>query len=171
MAAGERGSAGDEGSSAGYSTEASARRPTCVLVADDEPPMRLLYRVNLELGGMTVLEASDGPAALAIAFADRPDVILLDGMLPGLDGWAVAAALLADSRKREIPIIFLSVHAELAHQARAIELGAVAYVAKPFNPVKLPELIESVIAGFGRGRRDARRTDELARITERPRKA
>jgi two-component system OmpR family response regulator len=70
---------------------------TQVLVIDDEAPIRLLCRVNLEAEGMSVLEAGDGPSGLDSARTAAPDVILLDVMMPGLDGWGVAEALLEAS--------------------------------------------------------------------------
>ncbi|HVH52093.1 MAG TPA: response regulator, partial [Gaiellaceae bacterium] len=69
---------------------------TRVLVIDDEAPIRLLCRVNLEAEGMDVLEASDGPSGLEMARDEVPDVVLLDVMMPGLDGWHVAEHLLED---------------------------------------------------------------------------
>ena len=69
-----------------------AGRSTTVLVVDDEAPLRLLCRVNLEGAGMTVIEATDGLSAIEQARARRPDVVLLDVMMPGLDGWQVADA-------------------------------------------------------------------------------
>ena len=72
------------------------RRMTRVLVIDDEAPIRLLCRVNLEAEGMQVLEAADGPTGLEKARAEKPDVVLLDVMMPGLDGWRVAEELLDD---------------------------------------------------------------------------
>jgi DNA-binding response OmpR family regulator len=119
-----------------------------VLVVDDEASMRLLCRINLELAGMDVAEAADAPTALAAARADPPDVILLDGMLPGGDGWAVATQLLADPRTAAVPIIFMSARAELSKQSQAIELGATAYLTKPFDPVGLADLIERVLGGI-----------------------
>ena len=73
---------------------------TTVLVIDDEAPIRLLCRVNLEAEGMDVLEAADGPSGLETARAEQPDVVLLDVMMPGLDGWRVAEELLDDPRRR-----------------------------------------------------------------------
>ena len=70
---------------------------------DDEAPIRLLCRVNLEAEGMSVLEASDGPSGLEAAASGTPDVILLDVMMPGLDGWGVAEALLEERRDRDDP--------------------------------------------------------------------
>src|SRR4029079_9264339 len=81
---------------------------TRVLVIDDEAPIRLLCRVNLEAEGMDVLEASDGPSGIDEARKHQPDVVLLDVMMPGLDGWRVAEQLLEDDRTSEIPIIFLT---------------------------------------------------------------
>src|SRR5207248_11324930 len=94
---------------------------TRVLVIDDEAPIRLLCRVNLEAEGMEVLEASDGPSGLEAARGSDPDVILLDVMMPGLDGWQVAEELLDDDRTANIPIIFLTARAELRDRARGLD--------------------------------------------------
>src|ERR671921_989507 len=101
---------------------------TKVLVIDDEAPIRLLCRVNLEAEQMDVLEASDGPSGLDQAREHRPDVILLDVMMPGLDGWRVAEHLLEDERTSNIPIIFLTARAEFRDRARGIDIGGVDYV-------------------------------------------
>ncbi|HZC75783.1 MAG TPA: response regulator, partial [Gaiellaceae bacterium] len=82
-----------------------------VLVIDDEAPIRLLCRVNLEAEGIAVLEAADGTTGLDLARAEQPDVVLLDVMMPGLDGWRVAEEMLEDDRTRGIPIIFLTARA------------------------------------------------------------
>src|SRR5262252_9089539 len=79
-----------------------------VLVIDDEAPIRLLCRVNLEAEGIAVLEAADGTAGLELARGEQPDVVLLDVMMPGLDGWSVAEELLEDELTQGIPIIFLT---------------------------------------------------------------
>ncbi|HEV8688023.1 MAG TPA: response regulator, partial [Gaiellaceae bacterium] len=84
---------------------------TKVLVIDDEAPIRLLCRVNLEAEGMDVSEAADGPSGLEKARAETPDVILLDVMMPGLDGWRVAEQLLDDPLTSGIPIVFLTARA------------------------------------------------------------
>ena len=89
-----------------------------VLVIDDEAPIRLLCRVNLEAEQIDVLEAEDGPEGLKLAKSERPDVILLDVMMPGLDGWEVLQCLLEDDQTREIPIVFLTARAELRDRAR-----------------------------------------------------
>ena len=137
---------------------------TRVLVIDDESPIRLLCRVNLEAEGMEVLEAADGPSGLDTARAERPDVILLDVMMPGLDGWRVAEELLDDNRTEAIPIVFLTARAELRDRARGIDLGGVDYVTKPFNPLELAPLVRELIARVERGERDDLRREKLSEL-------
>jgi DNA-binding response OmpR family regulator len=137
---------------------------TRVLVIDDEAPIRLLCRVNLEAEGMEVLEAADGPSGLETARAEIPDVILLDVMMPGLDGWRVAEELLDDERTQAIPIVFLTARAELRDRARGIDLGGVDYVTKPFNPVELAPLVRSLLARVGAGERDDVRREKLTEL-------
>ena len=134
---------------------------TRVLVIDDEAPIRLLCRVNLEAEGMEVLEAADGPSGLEKARSERPDVVLLDVMMPGLDGWRVAEDLLDDERTATIPIVFLTARAELRDRARGIDLGGVDYVTKPFNPVELAPLVRDLLARVERGERDDPRREKL----------
>jgi DNA-binding response OmpR family regulator len=135
-----------------------------VLVIDDEAPIRLLCRVNLEAEGMEVLEAADGPTGLEKARAEIPDVILLDVMMPGLDGWRVAEELLDDERTEGIPIVFLTARAELRDRARGIDLGGVDYVTKPFNPVELAPLVRDLTARVERGERDDLRREKLTEL-------
>jgi DNA-binding response OmpR family regulator len=137
---------------------------TRVLVIDDEAPIRLLCRVNLEAEGIEVLEAADGPSGLATARAENPDVILLDVMMPGLDGWQVAEELLDDERTEKIPIVFLTARAELRDRARGIDLGGVDYVTKPFNPVELAPLVRELLARMGRGEREDVRREKLSEL-------
>jgi DNA-binding response OmpR family regulator len=134
---------------------------TRVLVIDDEAPIRLLCRVNLEAEKIEVLEAADGPSGLEKARAELPDVILLDVMMPGLDGWRVAEELLDDERTARIPIVFLTARAELRDRARGLDLGGVDYVTKPFNPVELAPLVRDLIARVHAGERDALRREKL----------
>jgi two-component system alkaline phosphatase synthesis response regulator PhoP len=126
-----------------------------ILLIEDEAGVRLIVRVNLELAGLEVLEAADGVAGLAQARAERPDLILLDAMLPNLDGWQVAEELLHDPSTCAIPIIFLSAHADSTTRERALELGATDYVTKPFDPPALARAIDEILsarrAADGRG--------------------
>jgi DNA-binding response OmpR family regulator len=139
---------------------------TRVLVIDDEAPIRLLCRVNLEAESMDVSEAGDGPTGLAIARADQPDVILLDVMMPGLDGWQVAEMLLDDPATRDIPIVFLTARADLRDRARGIDVGGLDYVTKPFNPVGLAGLVRGVLGAVERGEREQLRSDKVAQLRE-----
>ena len=137
---------------------------TKVLVIDDEAPIRLLCKVNLEAEGMDVLEAPDGPSGLEKARDSRPDVVLLDVMMPGLDGWRVAEALLEDDRTNEIPIIFLTARAEFRDRARGLDIGGVDYVTKPFNPLELAPLVQSLLDRLDRGERDELRAEKLSEL-------
>ena len=139
---------------------------TRVLVIDDEAPIRLLCRVNLEAEGMDVLEAADGPAGLDKARAERPDVVLLDVMMPGLDGWRVAEELLEDPATSSIPIVFLTARAEARDRARGLDLGGIDYVTKPFNPVELAPLVRELIERVDRGERDDLRREKLAELRD-----
>ena len=138
--------------------------PPRVLIVDDEAPIRLLCRVNLEAEKMDVVEASDGIAGLEAARRERPDVILLDVMMPGLDGWRVAEELLEDPDTKSIPIVFLTARAELRDQARGLDLGGLDYVTKPFNPVELAQTIREVISRVEGGERDELRRAKLAEL-------
>lgn len=120
--------------------------PMRVLVIDDEAPLRLLCRVNLEDEGMEVLEAATGPAGLELARSARPDVVLMDVMMPGLDGWQVADLLLADAATSGLPIVFLTARAELSERARSLGIGGIEVVTKPFDPVELAEVVRAVVA-------------------------
>jgi two-component system alkaline phosphatase synthesis response regulator PhoP len=135
-----------------------------VLVIDDEEPIRLLCRVNLEAEGMQVLEAADGPSGLDLARDERPDVVLLDVMMPKLDGWKVAEELLDDERTNEIPIIFLTARAEFRDRARGLDIGGIDYVTKPFNPLDLAPLVRDLLERIERGERDELRGEKLAEL-------
>ena len=137
-----------------------------VLVIDDEAPIRLLCRVNLEAEQIDVLEAEDGPEGLKLAKSERPDVILLDVMMPGLDGWEVLQRLLEDDQTREIPIVFLTARAELRDRARGLELGGVDYVTKPFNPTELAPLVQGLIERVKRGEREEIRKERIAELRD-----
>jgi DNA-binding response OmpR family regulator len=139
---------------------------TTVLVVDDEAPIRLLCRVNLEAEQMKVLEASDGDTGLAIARAEQPDVVLLDVMMPGRNGWEIAEELLADETTNGIPIVFLTARAEVKDRAKGIDLGGVDYVTKPFNPVELAPLVRDLVHRVESGERDDLRREKFAELRE-----
>ena len=137
---------------------------TKVLVIDDEAPIRLLCRVNLEAEGMDVLEAPDGLTGLGLARTEHPDVVLLDDMMPGLDGWAVAQELIDDVETDVIPIVFLTARAEFRDRARGLDIGGVDYITKPFNPVELAPLVRRLLERIERGERDDLRREKLAEL-------
>jgi len=139
---------------------------TRVLVIDDEAPIRLLCRVNLEAEGMDVLEAADGPSGLEKARSETPDVILLDVMMPGLDGWRVAEELLDDGRTQQIPIVFLTARAELRDRARGLDLGGIDYVTKPFNPVELAPFLRGLLRRVELGEREEMRREKLSDLRQ-----
>jgi len=125
-----------------------------ILLVDDEPAIRMICRVNLEVTGMTVLEAGDGGQALELVRAERPSLLLLDVMMPGVDGWTVAERLASEPETRELPVVFLSARAGLEDRRRAQELGAVGYIVKPFDPLELSTTVETVLARLHRGERE-----------------
>jgi DNA-binding response OmpR family regulator len=137
---------------------------TKVLVIDDEAPIRLLCRVNLEAERMDVIEAADGPSGVEKARAEEPDVILLDVMMPGLDGWRVAEQLLDDDRTSGIPIIFLTARAEFRDRARGLDIGGIDYITKPFNPIELASLVQGLVDRLEAGERDELRREKLAQL-------
>jgi DNA-binding response OmpR family regulator len=139
---------------------------TKVLVVDDEAPIRLLCRVNLEAEGMEVIEAADGHTGLELARSEHPDVILLDVMMPAMDGWQVAEQLFDDSQAGEIPLVFLTARAELRDRARGLELGGVDYITKPFNPVELASVVQRLLDRVRRGERDALRQEKIAELRD-----
>lgn len=136
------------------------------LVIDDEAPIRLLCRVNLEAEGIEVVEAADGPSGLEVARRELPDAILLDVMMPGLDGWSVAEQLLAEDATRGIPIIFLTARADIRDRARGIDAGGLDYITKPFNPVELSALVREVVDAVERGEREHLRAEKLAELRD-----
>ena len=93
---------------------------------------------------------------------DPPDVILLDVMMPGLDGWRVAEQLVDDPATRGIPIVFLTARAEFRDRAKGLDIGGVDYITKPFNPLELAPLVRDLLARIDRGERDQLRREKLA---------
>jgi CheY-like chemotaxis protein len=123
---------------------------TRVLIVDDEPAIRLLCRVNLEADGLEVDEASDGTSGIERALAHRPDVILLDVMLPGDDGFAVAGRVHAEPALRDVPIVFLTARADLDRGDAVRRAGGSGCVTKPFNPLELARMVRD-LAGAADG--------------------
>jgi DNA-binding response OmpR family regulator len=148
----------------GYSAGVAATGAVRVLVIDDEAPIRLLCRVNLEAEGMHVLEAANGATGIDLAREALPDVVFLDVMMPGLDGWQVAEKLLEDERTRSIPIVFLTARAEFRDRAHGLDIGGIDYVTKPFNPLELAPRVRSLLDRVRNGERDELRSEKLAEL-------
>lgn len=110
-----------------------------VLVVDDEAEIRELCRVNLEFEGFTVTEAGDGQEALDAVRRDPPDLVFLDLMMPGTDGWQVLEAIKSDDATAHIPVIVLTAKSGEDDQMRGWQEGILDYVSKPFNPLSLAE--------------------------------
>lgn len=120
---------------------------TCVLVVDDFDDTRSLYAAFLRSLGHDVLEASDGEAALRIAGAELPDIIVMDLSMPVLDGWEAIDALRSDGRTRHIPIVAVSGHAGARRDLQARGVDVDAFLAKPCRhdalAARVEELLES----------------------------
>jgi len=121
-----------------------------ILVVDDEAHIRELIRFNLEKEGFTVIEAVDGSAALKAVRMERPDLVVLDLMLPVIDGLEVCQALKKDAEMSGIPVIMLTAKAEEIDKVLGLELGADDYITKPFSPRELLARIKAVLRRISR---------------------
>ena len=117
-----------------------------VLVVDDEPDVLLLCRLNLEQRGHEVLEAPNGDSALELARSGSPDLVVLDLMLPGIDGYQVLQALRAGEETSGVPVLVLTAKSLQADRERSRQLGASAFLTKPFLPDELCDLVDAVLA-------------------------
>ncbi len=122
--------------------------PYRILVVDDEPTLVRLMQFILAKQGHTMLAASNGEDALAIIRDERPDLVLLDIMMPRVDGYEVARTVRADSDETlaKIPIIMLSAKAQDQDVRRGLELGVNEYITKPFAPEQLVTLVNAYLA-------------------------
>ena len=117
-----------------------------VLIVDDEDDIRRIAMLALVgVGGMEVAEASGGPEGIRRAREDRPDVILLDMMMPGMDGMATFRGLRGAPETSEIPVVFLTAKAMTAEVDRLKALGARGVLIKPFDPMTLPALLRRLV--------------------------
>jgi len=118
-----------------------------VLLVDDDPVILKLLQVNFEMEGFHVSTAHNGVEGLEKARAERPDIVLLDIMMPGMDGLAVTRALKGDPDTRDIPIILLSAKAQASDIQAGKEIGADDYLTKPFDPLELLERVNDLLDG------------------------
>jgi len=122
-----------------------------VLVVDDEINLVRLVQVNLEKAGFAVISAGDGKEALAKIAKEKPDLIVLDVMMPELDGFSVLERLRGNAATVDLPVVMLTARAQDEDQARGIFTGADVYLTKPFNPNELVAFVKRLLSEDGGG--------------------
>lgn len=115
------------------------RKEKVVLLVEDNLDNRIIYSTILRHHGFKVVDAVTGEEALQKVAGERPDIILLDISIPGIDGWRVAERLKASPETREVPIIAVTAHALAEHEERARDVGCDGYLAKPVSPMRVLE--------------------------------
>ena len=116
-----------------------------ILLIEDEPDILDVVRYNLEQAGYGILAAGDGEEGLALAMSEIPDLVVLDLMLPGLDGVDVCKALRGGEQTRDIPVLMLTARRDEVDRVRGLELGADDYVVKPFSPRELVLRVRAIL--------------------------
>lgn len=118
----------------------------CVLVVDDDDPVREVAQLTLELvGGWEVLTAPDGPTALAVARSHRLDAVLLDVMMPGMDGLDVVHRLRGDVRTASLPVVLLTAKATTGQEPEWRDVDVSGVIAKPFDPMALAGRVRELL--------------------------
>lgn len=121
-----------------------------ILLVDDEDDIREVAQMSLEMtAGWEVVAAASGPEALRLAAAERPDAILLDVMMPGMDGPATARELKAGAETAGIPIVLLTAKVQPADRRRLDDLGVAGILSKPFDPMTLADEVAGVLGWNG----------------------
>ena len=116
-----------------------------VLLVEDDPDIQLVARASLKRAGFAVTVTANGPAALEQVRAERPDVILLDWMMPEMDGPEVCRRLKSDPTTSDIPVIFLTARSQQSEIARGLALGAAGYIVKPFDALALGAQVREML--------------------------
>ncbi|MEX0833966.1 MAG: response regulator [Actinomycetota bacterium] len=116
-----------------------------ILIVDDDPVIRRLLQVNFRLEGYEVETAALGQESIELARSNTPDVIVLDVMMPGMDGWEVCRSMREESSLADVPIVFLSAKFQDQNPKDSKELGIAAYVTKPFDPSELVTIVERAL--------------------------
>lgn len=116
-----------------------------LLLAEDEPDVQLIARLSLKRGGFEVIIANNGLEALARVAVDRPEVILLDWMMPEMDGFETCRRLKADPATKDIPVIFLTAKVQESEVAKALALGAAGCIGKPFDALTLGSQVRMIL--------------------------
>ncbi len=116
-----------------------------ILICDDDPAILRVLEVNLEVEGYDVLLAHHGEEAYEVAVAEHPDLIILDIMMPRLDGYQTCAKLKANEAIKHIPVVFLSAKAQQSDVDRGKSFGVDDYLTKPFDPMELLDVVERLL--------------------------
>jgi CheY-like chemotaxis protein len=116
-----------------------------ILVVDDDPSVRRLLSVQLGLAGYEVHIAENGPAALLAIGRDAPDLVVLDVMMPDLDGWQVLRALRAEPRYQFLPVLMLTAKVQPTDVQLSYDLGASAVIGKPYDGERLTQMVETLL--------------------------
>lgn len=116
-----------------------------ILLVDDEPDIRILTRMMLEKAGHSVVEAVNGDEGLRMLKNNRPDLILLDVMMPGMKGWKVCEKIKADKKNRDIPVVMFTIRSSEDSVKKSYECGADAHINKPFEIKELLDTIERLL--------------------------
>ena len=122
-----------------------------VLVVDADPAIRLICTTWLTLDGYEVIEAANGQDALDLALTTKPAVVLLDLSMPVLDGFGLAAALRADERTRELPLVVITAETGPRVTRRVFDMGAAGFFTKPFDPGAVAAFVRSVVGEYSGG--------------------
>jgi two-component system, OmpR family, alkaline phosphatase synthesis response regulator PhoP len=117
-----------------------------LLLAEDEPDVQLIARLSLKRAGFTVVTVGNGLEVLERVASERPDAILLDWMMPDMDGFETCRRLKADPATAPIPVIFLTARVQEAEVARALALGAAGCIGKPFDALTLGQHVMEILA-------------------------
>lgn len=136
-----------------------------VLVVDDDPMVTRLVRINLELENFEVEEAWDGKTAMRMMRENRPDLLVLDIMMPQMDGWEILKLVREDERLRDLPVVVLTAKVQEKDIARGWRMGADGYIVKPFNPVILADALRKVLEATPEERL-ALRNEEIERYKD-----
>ena len=123
---------------------------TKILIAEDERDIRDMIKFTLGFAGFDVIAAANGEEALKLARQEIPDLILMDVRMPRMTGYEACAALKADEKLKDIPVIFLSAKGQDSEIQTGLQAGAVDYLLKPFAPDQLTARIQEVLAKFGK---------------------
>ncbi len=122
-----------------------------ILIVDDEAAIREMLRMNLEISGFKCIEAADAVAAHGLIIDERPDLVLLDWMLPDVSGIELVGRLKKDDSARDVPVIMLTARADEHHKIQGLEGGVDDYITKPFSPRELIARVNAVLRRTGKG--------------------